>query len=272
MVSVRPHVIVSTTASADGRVTLSRAERLLEEGPNHTWRASWPPDTEEVLARRAAATERGHHQTVVLEGSGTFVADDAGPLALPHTDLDPDELRTDFLPRRSVRWFAVVDGRGRVPWTHQGDAETSLLVLTSRSTPLRYLAYLRREQIPYLVVGDEQVDLSTALVKIRELLGATCVVSEGGGGLNGALFDAGLVDELHVVTIPSLVGGLDTPSIMDGPRTTAWLRTHQAADRRRPGRRARHHLGALRRRHSVMKRGETPTNAREPATIPLPTR
>jgi 2,5-diamino-6-(ribosylamino)-4(3H)-pyrimidinone 5'-phosphate reductase len=215
--SARPRVIVSVIASADGRVTLSRAERLLDEGPSRRWSAAWPPDTGELLAQRSAAIERRHHPTVVLEGSGTFVADDAGSLDLPATGTAAEELWTDFLPRHSARWFVVVDGRGRVAWTHKGEGETSLLVVTSRSTPLPYLAYLRREQIPYVVAGVDRVDLVAALVKIRERLGAECVVSEAGGGLNGALLRAGLVDELHVMTIPALVGGLGTPSIMDGP-------------------------------------------------------
>jgi 2,5-diamino-6-(ribosylamino)-4(3H)-pyrimidinone 5'-phosphate reductase len=213
----RPRVIVSVIATADGRVTLSRAERLLDAGPNRRWSAAWPPDTGELLAQRAAAIEQRHHPTVILEGSGTFVAGTDGPLDLPETDTPAEELREDFLPYRSPRWFAVVDGRGRVPWTHKGDAETSLLVITSRSTPLRYLAHLRAERIPYLVAGADRVDLWAALVKIRRRLGAECLVSEAGGGLNGALLRAGLADELHVITVPALVGGLDTPSIMDGP-------------------------------------------------------
>jgi hypothetical protein len=40
----RPRVIVSVTATADGRVTLSRMERLLDDGPNLRWKAAWPPD------------------------------------------------------------------------------------------------------------------------------------------------------------------------------------------------------------------------------------
>ena len=128
-----------------------------------------------------------------------------------------DVLRTDFMPYRSPRWFVVVDARGRVAWTHTGDEETSLLVLASRSTPLPYLAHLRQKRISYLLAGVRRVDLVSALAKIRTRLGAECLVSEAGGGLNGALLRAGLVDELHIVTIPALIGGLGTPSIMDGP-------------------------------------------------------
>src|SRR5437016_3450613 len=127
----RPRVIVSVTAAADGRVTLSRRERLLDEGPNRRWKAAWPPDAADLLARRAAAIEEHHHPTVVLEGSGTFVADDAGSLDLPDPSVPADVLLTDFLPYRSTRWFAVVDGRGRVAWTHKGEGETSLLVVAS---------------------------------------------------------------------------------------------------------------------------------------------
>jgi 2,5-diamino-6-(ribosylamino)-4(3H)-pyrimidinone 5'-phosphate reductase len=209
-------VIVSVIATVDGRVTLSRTERLFDDGPNQRWTGAWPPDVADLLARRAAAIEQ-RHPTVVLEGSGTFVADDAGTLDLPDPREPADVLLTDFLPSRGTRWFAVVDARGRIAWTHTGDGQTSLLVIASRNTPLPYLARLRQQRIPYLLAGTHQVDLTHALAKVRTQLGATCLVSEAGGGLNGALLRAGLVDELHIITIPALIGGRGTPSIMDGP-------------------------------------------------------
>ena len=59
-------------------------------------------------------------------------------------------------------------------------------------------------------------DVALMLAAFGSVLGASCVVAEAGGGLNGALLRAGLVDELHVITVPALVGGLGTPSIADG--------------------------------------------------------
>jgi riboflavin biosynthesis pyrimidine reductase len=213
----RPRVIVSVIATADGRVTLSRSERLLDDGPSQRWKSAWPPDVGDLLERRATSIEQQHHPTVVLEGSGTFIADDAGALDLPATGVPVDVLRTDFLPYRSPRWFAVMDAHGRIAWTHRGDERTSLLVIASYSTPLPYLGRLRQDRIPYFLAGEHRVDLTHALAKIRTELGARCLVSEAGGGLNGALLRAGLVDELHIITIPALIGGLSTPSVMDGP-------------------------------------------------------
>jgi len=240
----RPRVIVSVIATVDGRVTLSRAERLLDEVPNRSWRTLWPADADEMLARRSAWIEQRYQPSVVLQGSGTFVNDDTGPLELPDTETDED-LWNDFLPHKSRRWFAVVDGRGRVGWRFKGDGETSLLVITSRSAPLPYLAYLRRESIPYLVAGDERVNLRAVLVKIRELLGAESVVSDAGGGLNGALIASGLVDKLHVIMSPdSLVAPAPPPS------WTATTATRLARDPTPLGTcrgwRPRHHMGHLR--------------------------
>ncbi|OEO29917.1 hypothetical protein VW23_023815 [Devosia insulae DS-56] len=89
-------------------------------------------------------------------------------------------------------------------------------MLVARATPQPYLAYLRAESVSYLVVGEAQVDLRAALRRMREKLGVNCVVSNAGGGLNGALLRAGLVDAVDLLVAPALVGGLGTPSIFDG--------------------------------------------------------
>lgn len=205
----RPRVIVSVIATVDGRVALNRSSRLLDPAARQLWESAWPPDVPELLERGSAVIEK-LGPTVVLEGSGTFVPDGAPPLPLPPVNVPPG----DFLPAvGSPRWFAVVDGRGRMEWTFKGDGTTRLLVVVNESTPSGYLGYLRTSEIPYVSAAG----LPEMIGKFGSVLGATCIVSEAGGGLNGALLRAGLVDELHVITVPALVGGLGTPSMFDGP-------------------------------------------------------
>jgi riboflavin biosynthesis pyrimidine reductase len=94
-------------------------------------------------------------------------------------------------------------------------------MLVAGATPPEYLAYLRRERIPYLVAGQERVDLAGALGRMRDRLGVTCVVSLAGGGLNGALLRAGLIDEIQLLVLPAAIGGRGTPALFDGPELGA---------------------------------------------------
>lgn len=199
-------MVVSVSSSVDGRITLGRGRLLMDPANARIWQS---------LASSAAAGIGPHE--AVLEGSGSLVTADAGPLDLPDADA---EVHEDFLPAPAPgheSWFVVVDGRGRVRWTTTRAGGADVLVLVARSTPAAYLAYLRRESIPYLVAGDDRVDLGRALRLLTEKLGVTRVLAAGGGGINGALLRAGLIDEIHLLVLPAAVGGAGTPSVFDGP-------------------------------------------------------
>jgi len=150
------------------------------------------------------------------------------PEALPLFEGDPQDLYQDFLPQAIVNrpghrgWFTAVDGRGRIRWFYKEYPDEAwqgwhLLVLVAHHTPPEYLAYLQREEIPYLVAGEGHVDLGLALEKMKARLGVTCVLSTAGGKLNGALLRAGLVDEMNVEFLPAVIGGFETPSLFDSP-------------------------------------------------------
>lgn len=217
----RPELIAHNIASADGRLTLAPDVLLLYGDPR--WNAVAGSD-DDVYAQ---IMDRFHPQAL-LEGSGSFAlpGQDAGPL--PPVEGDTENLFTDFLPEHfftrpgGTRWFTVVDSRGRVRWAYKefpGEAWAGwhLLVAVSRATPPAYLAYLRQEGIPYLVAGQQRVDLHALLERMAAGLGVTRIVSTAGGGLNGALLRAGLVDEVCLDLFPALIGGIDTPSLFDSP-------------------------------------------------------
>ena len=90
-----------------------------------------------------------------------------------------------------------------------------MLHFVSHSVPAEYLAFLRRERIPYLIRGEERVDLAGALRRLRGKLGVQAIRLWGGGALNGAMLRAGLIDEIHLILWPLLIGGRRTPSLAD---------------------------------------------------------
>ena len=71
--------------------------------------------------------------------------------------------------------------------------------------------------LPDLLAGGDRVDPHLALARLSEVLGAERVQLDAGGTFNASMLRAGLVDEVDIVVLPGLVGGLGTPSFVDGP-------------------------------------------------------
>ncbi|MGD6850618.1 MAG: RibD family protein [Candidatus Bathyarchaeia archaeon] len=81
-----------------------------------------------------------------------------------------------------------------------------IVVLVSKSTPKQYLAYLVERHYDYIVAGDDHVDYRVALEELNSRYNVEKVVTDSGGILAGVLFEQGLVDELHLLVAPELVG------------------------------------------------------------------
>ena len=209
-----PRVVLHAQVSVDGRMAVSAATPLMVD-------SRWPqgdpyPD---LMARL--------QPQVLLEGAGSFVTDDHVPAPLPEAGPADDGLHTHFVPdgvraRATRGWLAVTDSRGRVRWQHKEVPDEAwagwhLLVLVAAATPSAYLAYLRREEIPYLVVGEQRVVLPRALRALAEVLGAETVVVTAGARLSGALLRAGALDEVEVEVLPMSVGGTTTPTLFTTP-------------------------------------------------------
>jgi len=226
----RPKVVTFNSASVDGRLAASKDVLLLQG--DKRWQAieTWSPVSSP--ASPFDMVRALHQPDATLEGSGSFLREGDSPSPLPPFEGAAAPLYEDHLPEEVIGrpghrgWFTVVDGRGRVRnWIVDGGVfgpdwvGWHLLVLVARHTPPAYLAYLRREQIPYLVAGDdgEHVDLKLALEKLGDKLGVGCVLSTAGGRLNGALLRADLVDEVNVEYLPAIVGGFETPALYDAP-------------------------------------------------------
>ena len=112
-----PEVVLTTTVSVDGRITLGRDQLLLDP----TVAARWST----MAADRAFADRHAElDATAILEGSGSFVGPDAVAPQWPPPTVSDDALWQDHLLTRAERWFVVADGRGRVDWSFTSDGVT----------------------------------------------------------------------------------------------------------------------------------------------------
>ena len=91
-----------------------------------------------------------------------------------------------------------------------------ILILTTARISKAKLHRLHSLTDEVKVCGRREIDWPTALRWLREKWGVKRLLGEGGGELNGALFRAGLVDELHLTVCPKIFGGRDAPTIADG--------------------------------------------------------
>jgi len=112
----------------------------------------------------------------------------------------------------------VVSGSGSI----NPDAEifrhrfSPIIILTTGRVAERKLQRLRVVADAVTVRGENEIDFRGAFEWLSEKWNVQRLLSEGGGELNGALFRAGLVSELHLTICPKIFGGRGAPTIADG--------------------------------------------------------
>ncbi len=196
----RPHVLVNVAMTADGKIdTVDRAGA----------RISSPEDIAAVDALRAEVD-------AVMVGGATFVAEDprltvrgAALIAGRRARGVPDQ------PRKAAAVSVLPETpRPESRFIHDGGGAVTVFT-TERSSEAALAAW--REAGPHVVVaGAERVDLPAALDHLASA-GVKRLLVEGGGTFIAAMFDAGLVDEFRQYVAPFVVGGIGSPTPLDGP-------------------------------------------------------
>jgi len=145
--------------------------------------------------------------------------------------------REDFVaPGEHDSYAFALDSHGRLVW-ESGEIEGDhvVAILTTRVSD-EYLATLRARGVSYLLAGSPDLDLPLALDKIGERFGVRTLMLEGGGGINGSMLRAGLVDEVSVLVAPVVDGRVGTAALFDvegtnvAPRRLALQAVEQRAD------------------------------------------
>ena len=106
---------------------------------------------------------------------------------------------------------------------------TDLWSLNTGRVMAKVVVITSNEAHPAFAVGEdnlsvmlrERASLAEALRRLRSEHGCERLTVQSGGTLNAALVREGLVDFVDVVVAPLVVGGRDTPTLVDGPSLTS---------------------------------------------------
>ncbi len=86
------------------------------------------------------------------------------------------------------------------------------LVTTNKKHP----AFEIRDEKLVIIHYPKQVDFSDLFEKLRSKYGVKRITVQSGGTLNSILIREGLIDRVSLVIAPALIGGKETPSLVDG--------------------------------------------------------
>jgi riboflavin-specific deaminase-like protein len=193
-----PFVLVNMSMTADGKI--ATANRAISSFGSKR-------DQEHLLELRATAD-------AVMCGARTadLNAINMGPGPAKYRRLRLKQGLAEYNLR------VIVSGSGSI----NPDAEvfkhkfSPLIILTTRRASQRLLRQLQAVANEVVICGEREIDFRRALRELRQRWGIRRVLCEGGGEVNGALFDAGLVDEVHLTICPKVFGGRHSPTIAEG--------------------------------------------------------
>lgn len=114
--------------------------------------------------------------------------------------------------------FAIApDSDARLHFGEPDVGGDHVIVLLGKDVSKAHLAELVRDGVSYIIADDARVDLAAALATLKSEFGIERLALEGGGGINGAMIESGLVDTLDVIVVPALDGAADRQGIVISP-------------------------------------------------------
>ena len=124
----------------------------------------------------------------------------------------------------------VIDSQARTPINSKIlDTEKALtLIAVAKDAPKDKIEFLRSRNVAVMCSSSlKRVDLKELLVELSIKWGVKRVLVEGGGEVRWSFFEQGLVDELFVWIMPTIWGGRDAPTLVEG---SGFLKAEEAVN------------------------------------------
>lgn len=125
--------------------------------------------------------------------------------------------RTIFYKAREAEGYAIVtDSSGTLLYDGNSLDGKPLLVITSEQVAADYLQLLEDKGISYIATGTGRTDLVKAMDILAREFGVKRLAVCGGGHINGAFLEAGLLDEVSLQIAAGVDGRQGMSAVFDG--------------------------------------------------------
>ena len=176
---MRPYIICHMMASLDGRIDCTMTEQI-EEGNEYY----------EALERLAVPS--------CLNGPT--------PIGRPACHVAV----------RAAGYTLSVDTKGTLQFASARIDDKPLLCIVSQQAPVEYLRMLENRGISWIAAGEKRIDLVHAAELLYSAFGVERMAVVGGGHINGAFLEAGLLDEVSMMYAPGIDGRGGMTAAFDG--------------------------------------------------------
>lgn len=187
---MKPHIICHMITSLDGGLHPSRWTAS-PDGNRAGWSTAY-----ETIHKTMNADGWLVGRVTMAEISKAGAHPPAGPF---------DVNRSLHVANRDAKSFAIaVDQHGKLHF-NGGDLDGDhFIVLLGKDVSDQHLAELVADGVSYIVSDGQEMDLSSLLETLGREFNIRRLLLEGGAGVNGSFFAAGLVDELSLLVAPAI--------------------------------------------------------------------
>ena len=199
---VRPYIICHMLSSVDGKIDGASLKGLTPDGEYETTGAQLNGNA--WICGRTTMEQHFADPEPFIPSCSIV----AGPQAV-------------HVARHAKSYAISVDTLGKLRWSSDDIDGDHLICIVSEQAPADYIALLRRTGISHVVSGAAEVDLIEAVHLLAKHFGIGTLLLEGGGHINGAFLEAGLVDEISVLFAPGIDGRHEIPALFDGMKLSS---------------------------------------------------
>ena len=195
---MKPYIVCHMMSSVDGRIDCAMTERI-----------------DNTDAYYHALDSLNFDAT--LEGRVSRQMHYALPEAFKAGDITPIGEKKYHIAHTADHYDIAVDTHGSLMWPEEA-SEDNLLVITDEACPREYHDYLTAKGISWIACGKKGIDLPGAVEILGDGFGVKRLGVVGGGHINGAFLQAGLLDEVSLMIGGGIDGRAGMTAVFDGIR------------------------------------------------------